>query len=279
MKQYLDLLEQSLSWDERPNRTGMNTLASFGTKMIFDLNEGFPLLTTKKLHWKSIMVELLWFIQGGTNTEYLRENGVTIWDEWADENGDLGPIYGHQWRKWRKFRGLSFRNGTGFVQANFDEIDQLQNCIDGIIKDPFGRRHIVSAWNVANLDEMALPPCHLLYQFFVSADKRYLDIQMYQRSVDIFLGLPYNIASYALLLKMVAYLTGLNPRYYHWVGGDTHLYVNHIEQAKQQLDREPKPLPYVYLLEDVDNINYFTTYDIILENYDAHPHIKAEIAV
>jgi len=279
MKQYLDLLKRSLFWEPRPDRTGTGTLSTFSADMKFDLREGFPLLTTKKLHWKSISIELLWFISGDTNTDYLLDNGVTIWNEWADENGNLGPIYGHQWRKWRKFRGLSFRNGTGIVDVNFDEIDQLQNCIDRIKNNPFDRRHIVSAWNVANLEDMALPPCHLLYQFYVSTDKRYLDIKMYQRSVDIFLGLPYNIASYSLLLKMVAQQTGLIPRYFYWTSGDTHLYINHIEQAKEQIERTPTDLPTVLLVDNVPTIDDYEFDDIILENYVAQPHIKAEISI
>lgn len=264
-QQYLDLLKKVLHTGEpRADRTGTGTLALFGGNMKFDLRDGFPLLTTKKLHWKSIVHELLWFISGSSNTKYLNDNGISIWNEWEDEHGDLGPIYGVQWRSWH---------------TNFRYIDQLSNLIDNIKNNPTSRRHIVSAWNVGELDHMALPPCHMMFQCYVY-DDRYLDLQMYQRSCDMFLGVPYNIASYSILLHMLASLTNLKPRYFNWVGGDIHIYKNHIRQVGIQLERECLPLPTVNISNrDKVGIDDFTFDDIILSNYNAHPHIRGEISI
>jgi thymidylate synthase len=231
--------------------------------MRFDLAEGFPLLTTKKLHLKSIIHELLWFLKGSTNIKYLRENGVTIWDEWADEDGELGPVYGYQWRSWPKHDGTN--------------IDQISNVIHSLRTNPDSRRHIVSAWNVGELDKMALPPCHLLFQFYVADGK--LSCQMYQRSCDIFLGVPFNIASYALLTMMIAQSAGLTPGEFIHTLGDAHIYLNHLEQVKLQLTRNPFPLPVMLLNKDIKNIFDFKYEDFKLENYQAHPHIKGRIAV
>ena len=264
MKQYLSLLQRIL--DEgtvKTDRTGVGTKSIFGHQMRFDLSEGFPLLTTKKLHLKSIIYELLWFLRGDTNIGYLKEHGVSIWDEWADEHGELGPVYGHQWRSWPDYDG-----GT---------IDQIRNVLDLIRNNPDSRRMIVSAWNVAEVERMALPPCHTMFQFYV-ADGR-LSLQLYQRSADTFLGVPFNIASYALLLLMVAQVTGLQPGSFVHTTGDTHLYLNHLEQARLQLTREPRPLPRMILNPDVRDLFGFTFEDFRLEGYDPHPHIKAEVAV
>ena len=264
MKQYLDLLRRIL--DEgavKTDRTGTGTRSIFGHQMQFDLQDGFPLLTTKKLHLRSIIHELLWFLSGDTNIRYLRDNGVTIWDEWADENGDLGPVYGHQWRSWPDYQG-----GT---------IDQIAQVIDLIRHHPDSRRMLVSAWNPAEVDQMALPPCHCLFQFYV-ADGR-LSLQLYQRSADTFLGVPFNIASYALLLLMMAQVTGLQPGRFIHTTGDTHLYLNHIEQAQLQLTREPRPLPRMILNPDVKDLFDFRYEDFQLEGYDPHPHIKAAVSV
>lgn len=264
MRQYLDLLQRIL--DEgtiKGDRTGTGTKSIFGHQMRFDLSDGFPLVTTKKLHVKSIIHELLWFLAGDTNIKYLRDNGVKIWDDWADENGDLGPVYGHQWRSWPTPDG-----GT---------VDQITNLIDAIRNNPDSRRHIVSAWNVADVDQMALPPCHCLFQFYV-ADGR-LSCQLYQRSADVFLGVPFNIASYALLLMMVAQVTELKPGDFVHTFGDAHLYLNHLDQARKQLSRDPLALPSVTLNPDIRSIFDFTFDDIALENYQAHPHIAAPIAV
>ncbi len=264
MKQYHDLLRRIIDEGvERGDRTGTGTKSVFGHQMRFDLSKGFPLMTTKKLHLRSIIHELLWFLSGDTNIEYLHRNGVTIWDEWADENGDLGPVYGHQWRSWPTPDG-----GT---------IDQISNVIDQIKKNPESRRLIVSAWNVAEVDKMALPPCHTLFQFYVADGK--LSCQLYQRSADVFLGVPFNIASYALLTMMVAQVTGLKAGEFVHTTGDTHLYLNHIEQAKLQLSRTPRPLPVMKLNESVNDIFGFKYEDFTLEGYDPYPSIKAPIAV
>lgn len=263
-QQYLDLLKYILeNGQKKEDRTGVGTLSVFGTQMRFNLQEGFPLLTTKKLHVKSIIHELLWFLKGETNIKYLKENGVTIWDEWADENGELGPVYGYQWRKWQDYNG--------------EHIDQIQNIIDEIKTNPNSRRLVVSAWNVAQLKEMRLPPCHILFQFYVLDGK--LSLQVYQRSADIFLGVPFDIASYSFLLMMVAQVTNLTPYELIYIFGDTHLYLNHIEQAKLQLTREPRPLPKVYLNPEIKNINDFKYEDFIIEGYNPHPRIKADVAV
>lgn len=263
-QQYLDLLKYILeNGQKKDDRTGVGTLSVFGTQLRFNLQEGFPLLTTKKLHVKSIIHELLWFLKGETNIKYLKENGVTIWDEWADENGELGPVYGYQWRKWQDYNG--------------GHIDQIQNIIDEIKTNPNSRRLVVSAWNVAQLKEMRLPPCHILFQFYVLDGK--LSLQVYQRSADIFLGVPFDIASYSFLLMMVAQVTNLTPYELIYIFGDTHLYLNHIEQAKLQLTREPRPLPKVYLNPEIKNINDFKYEDFIIEGYNPHPRIKADVAV
>jgi len=264
MRQYLDLLRTIRERGTRKDdRTGTGTLSVFGHQMRFDLAEGFPLLTTKKLHLRSIIHELLWFLAGDTNIEYLRRNGVTIWDEWADENGDLGPIYGAQWRKWRAADGR--------------EIDQIERALDLIRNDPDSRRIIVSAWNVGELERMALSPCHALFQFYV-ADGR-LSCQLYQRSADVFLGVPFNIASYALLTHMIAQQTDLAPGEFVWTGGDCHLYLNHLEQADLQLGREPLPLPRLTIKRRPPSIYEYRFEDFEIVGYEAHPSIKAPIAV
>lgn len=264
MKQYLDLLQTILNEGAvKTDRTGTGTKSIFGHQMRFRMADGFPLLTTKKLHLRSIIHELLWFLQGETNIKYLHDNGVTIWDEWADENGDLGPVYGHQWRSWPDYDGGA--------------IDQIANVVDLIKHHPDSRRMIVSAWNVAEVDRMALPPCHCLFQFYV-ADGR-LSLQLYQRSADTFLGVPFNIASYALLLQMMAQVTGLEAGDFIHTTGDTHLYLNHIEQAQLQLTRAPRPLPQMVLNPDVHDLFAFKYEDFKLEGYDPWPHIKAEVAV
>ena len=264
MKQYLNLLQTIL--DEgavKTDRTGTGTKSIFGHQMRFRMADGFPLLTTKKLHLRSIIHELLWFLQGDTNIKYLHDNGVSIWDEWADENGDLGPVYGHQWRSWPDYDG-----GT---------IDQIAQVVDLIKHHPDSRRMIVSAWNVAEVDRMALPPCHCLFQFYV-ADGR-LSLQLYQRSADTFLGVPFNIASYALLLQMMAQVTGLEAGDFIHTTGDTHLYLNHLDQAHLQLTRTPRPLPRMTLNPDVKDLFSFHYEDFQLEGYDPWPHIKADVAV
>lgn len=264
MKQYLKLLDRILTEGvQKGDRTGTGTLSVFGHQMRFDLTDGFPLLTTKKLHLKSIIYELLWFLRGDTNIHYLKEHGVRIWDEWADANGELGPVYGHQWRSWPNYRG-----GT---------IDQITNVVNQIKKRPDSRRLIVSAWNVAEVDEMALPPCHTMFQFYVAEGK--LSLQLYQRSADTFLGVPFNIASYALLLLMMAQVTGLQPGTFVHTTGDTHLYLNHIDQARLQLTRTPRPLPQMKINPNVKSIFDFQYDDFELENYNPWPHIKADVSV
>lgn len=260
MQTYLQLLQDILDRGEkREDRTGTGTLSLFGYQMRFNLADGFPVLTTKKLHLRSIIHELLWFLKGETNIKYLHENKVTIWDEWADANGELGPVYGKQWRNW---------NG----------IDQITKLIDGIKTKPHSRRHIVSAWNVSEIEKMKLPPCHALFQFYVHTDGR-LSCQLYQRSADVFLGVPFNIASYALLTMMVAQVTGLKPGDFVHTFGDAHLYLNHVEQAREQLSRTPRALPTMKLNPAVKSIFDFKFDDFTLENYNPHPAIKAPIAV
>lgn len=264
MQQYLDLLDHVLkNGVKKSDRTGTGTFSIFGHQMRFDLAEGFPLLTTKKLHLKSIIVELLWFLRGDTNVRYLKDNGVSIWDEWADENGDLGPVYGHQWRSWPTPDG--------------GKVDQIANVIAAIKKNPDSRRHVVSAWNPGEVDEMALPPCHCLFQFYVADGK--LSCQLYQRSADIFLGVPFNIASYALLTMMVAQVTGLKPGTFVHTFGDAHIYTNHVEQAHTQLARAPRALPTMTLNPAIQDIFAFSPGDFTLSNYDPHPHIAAKVAV
>ena len=264
MIQYLSLLNTILSQGvEKTDRTGTGTKSIFGYQMRFDMADGFPLLTTKKLHLKSIIYELLWFLKGDTNVKYLQEHGVRIWNEWADENGDLGPVYGHQWRSWPDYNG-----GT---------IDQIQNVLDMIKNHPDSRRMVVSAWNPAEVDKMALPPCHCLFQFYVADGK--LSLQLYQRSADVFLGVPFNIASYALLLQMMAQVTGLKPGEFVHTTGDTHLYLNHQRQAWQQLSRSPRSLPKMVLNPDVKDLFSFRYEDFKLEGYDPHPHISAQVSV
>jgi len=264
MKQYLDLLDHVISTGvEKEDRTGTGTISVFGYQMRFNLEEGFPLLTTKKLHLKSIIHELLWFISGETNIKYLTDNGVKIWNEWADDDGNLGPVYGSQWRSWPAVDGR--------------KIDQLTNVIDSIVKSPDSRRHIVSAWNVGELDKMALPPCHILFQFYVAGGN--LSCQLYQRSADIFIGVPFNIASYALLTLMVAQVTGLKPGEFVHTFGDAHIYLNHIEQVKLQLTRKPYKLPVMEINPEIKDILQFRSGDFSLIDYISHPHIKGDISV
>jgi thymidylate synthase len=264
VKPYLDLMRHVLE-NGRPkaDRTGTGTYSVFGYQMRLDLSEGFPLLTTKKLHLKSIIHELLWFLRGDTNIQYLRENGVRIWDEWADEKGNLGPIYGAQWRSWRGADGRT--------------VDQIGRVVEGIKSNPDSRRHIVSAWNATEIEQMALPPCHILFQFYVVDGK--LSCQLYQRSADIFLGVPFNIASYALLTMMVAQVCGLRVGDFVHTFGDAHLYTNHLEQARLQLTRQPYPLPHMRLNPAVASLFDFKYEDFDLQGYQAHPHIKAEVAI
>jgi thymidylate synthase len=264
MKQYLDLMRHVMdNGANKGDRTGTGTKSVFGHQMRFDLGAGFPLVTTKKLHLKSIIYELLWFLKGDTNTGYLNENGVSIWDEWADETGDLGPVYGAQWRSWPTPDGR--------------HVDQISQLIEDIRTNPNSRRLIVSAWNVADLDRMALPPCHCLFQFYVADGK--LSCQLYQRSADIFLGVPFNIASYALLTMMVAQVTDLQPGDFIHTFGDAHLYANHMEQAAEQLSREPCPLPEMLINPEVDDLFGFSFEDFVLQNYQPHAHISAPVAV
>ncbi len=264
MKQYIDLCKLVLEeGTQKGDRTGTGTISYFGHQMRFDLSKGFPMLTTKKLHLKSIIHELLWFLKGSTNVAYLQENGVRIWNEWAKENGELGPIYGYQWRSW--------------PGKNEIHHDQIARVITDIKKAPDSRRHIVSAWNVGQIDEMALPPCHILFQFYVADGK--LSCQLYQRSADLFLGVPFNIASYALLTLMVAQVTGLKPGVFVHTLGDVHIYNNHIDQVKLQITREPKSLPQMAINPDVKSIDDFKYEDFQLLNYESHPHIKGDISV
>ncbi|HRH74237.1 MAG TPA: thymidylate synthase [Zoogloea sp.] len=264
MRQYLELMRHVAERGHRKDdRTGTGTLSVFGWQMRFDLAEGFPLLTTKKLHTRSIIHELLWFLRGETNIKYLKDNKVSIWDEWADENGELGPVYGKQWRRWETADGRS--------------IDQIAQLIEALKRNPDSRRHIVSAWNPGEIEGMALPPCHALFQFYVAGGK--LSCQLYQRSADIFLGVPFNIASYALFTMMVAQVCGYEPGDFVWTGGDCHLYVNHLEQTRLQLSREPRALPTMRINPDVKDIFAFTIDDFTLEGYDPHPHIAAPVAV
>lgn len=264
MKQYIDLLNHILeNGNYKQDRTGTGIYSVFGYQVFFDLEKGFPLLTTKKLHLKSIIYELLWFIKGDTNIKYLTDNGVRIWNEWADENGDLGPIYGYQWRSWTNKNGKT--------------IDQLKDVINQIKTNPDSRRLLVSAWNVGDLDEMRLPPCHILYQFYVHNGE--LSCQLYQRSADAFLGVPFNIASYSLLTMMIAQVCGLKPKHFIHTFGDLHLYANHIEQAKLQIQRKPYPLPKMEINPNVKSIDDFRFSDFTLGDYEAHPHIKAIVAV
>lgn len=264
MEQYHKLLQHILdNGAEKQDRTGTGTISVFGYQMRFDLSEGFPVVTTKKLHLRSIIHELLWFINGDTNIKYLKDNKVSIWDEWADENGDLGPVYGHQWRHWPDGKG--------------GEIDQIANLVHNLKNNPDSRRHIVSAWNVADVENMALPPCHTLFQFYVANGK--LSCQLYQRSADTFLGVPFNIASYALFTMMLAQVCDLEPGEFVHTFGDAHLYSNHIEQARLQLTRECRPLPTMKINPEVKDIFKFKYEDFELVNYDPHPHIKAAVAV
>ena len=264
MKQYLDLLDRIMKEGVvKTDRTGTGTISYFGYQMRFDLSEGFPLLTTKKVHLKSIIYELLWFLNGDTNIKYLQDHGVRIWNEWADENGDLGPVYGYQWRHWRTPDGM--------------EVDQIANLINALKKNPDSRRHIVSAWNPADVDQMALPPCHTMFQFYVSEGK--LSCQLYQRSGDTFLGVPFNIASYALLTMMIAQVCGYKPGVFVHTLGDAHIYLNHLEQVHTQLQRTPYPLPTMRINPDVKDIFSFQYEDFTLENYQCHPTIKGVISV
>jgi thymidylate synthase len=263
MQQYLNLLDQILkNGTRKSDRTGTGTLSTFGYQMRFDLSKGFPVLTTKKLHLKSIIYELLWFLKGDTNIKFLNQYGVSIWDEWADAEGDLGPVYGRQWRNW---------------QAGEETIDQVSEVIRLIKTNPDSRRMIISAWNVGELEKMALPPCHVLFQFYVTGDK--LSCQLYQRSADVFLGVPFNIASYALLTLMIAQVSGLQPGEFIHTFGDAHLYLNHLDQAKLQLTRAPMPLPQMIINPEIKDIFGFSFEDFQLVNYDPHPHIKAKVAV
>ena len=264
MKQYHKLLQHLLdNGVKKEDRTGTGTYSVFGHQMRFNLAEGFPLMTTKKLHTRSIFHELLWFLKGDTNISYLKENGVSIWDEWADENGNLGPVYGYQWRSWPNPDGSS--------------TDQIVNLVNGLKNNPNSRRHIVSAWNPSFIEDMALPPCHCLFQFYVAEGK--LSCQLYQRSCDTFLGVPFNIASYALLVHMIAQVCDLEVGDFVWTGGDVHLYSNHVDQAKLQLTREHRTLPTLKLNPNVKDLFAFTMDDISIENYDPHPHIKAAVAI
>jgi thymidylate synthase len=263
MRQYLDLMDHVLkNGSKKEDRTGTGTISIFGYQMRFNLQEGFPLLTTKKLHLRSIIHELLWFLKGETNIKYLKDNGVSIWDEWADENGELGPVYGSQWRSWK---------------AEGKTIDQISQVIHQIKNNPDSRRIIVSAWNVGEIEKMALPPCHLMFQFYVADGK--LSCQLYQRSADIFIGVPFNIASYAILTLMIAQVCNLKPGDFVHTFGDAHLYLNHIDQTKLQLSREPRALPQMKINPEVKDIFSFKFEDFKLENYDPHPHIKAPVAV
>lgn len=261
-----------------PDRTGTGTRSIFGHQMRFDLQDGFPLLTTKKLHWKSIAYELFWFLRGETNARWLQERRITIWDEWTRTDGELGPIYGKQWRAWEKRPEFQGVDEFGVPHFETEVIDQIAQVIEQIKTNPHSRRHIVSAWNVAQIEDMALPPCHLLFQFYVNAETGTLSCQMYQRSADVFLGVPYNIASYALLVHLVAHVCGLRPGELIWIGGDCHLYLNHMDQTWLQLSRESRRLPQLEIIDRGQTIDDFQFEDLILTGYDPHPHIKAEVS-
>jgi thymidylate synthase len=288
MQAYLDLAKDILeNGYERKDRTGVGTIGVFGRQLRFDLSKGFPLLTTKKLHLKSIIHELLWIISGATNIQYLKDNGVRIWDEWADKNGDLGPVYGHQWRNFgggqkviiNKTRSVGASTGIGdAIFVNSAGVDQLAKLIDGLKNNPDSRRHIINAWNPEDIDKMALPPCHAFVQFNVRKGK-FLDCQLYQRSADYFLGVPFNIASYSLLTMMIAQVVGLEPGEFVHTFGDVHIYKNHIDKIKQQIERDPKPLPRIKINTNVKNIEDFKYEDFELVDYNPHPAIRAEVAV
>jgi thymidylate synthase len=273
MKQYLDLISDIVIYgDPKSDRTGTGTMSVFGRQLRFNLADGFPLVTTKKVHFKSVVAELLWMLSGSTNVRDLQELGCTIWDEWADANGDLGPVYGAQWRSWRQFE----MDGR-YVSSNIETIDQIANVVESIRTTPDSRRHVVSAWNVADLPDMALSPCHCLFQFYVANGR--LSCQLYQRSADVFLGVPFNIASYALLTHMIAQQCDLEVGEFIWTGGDTHLYRNHFDQAAEQLSRNPKPLPTIRFARRPDSIFDYAPEDIVLDGYVSHPAIKAPVAV
>jgi thymidylate synthase len=277
MVQYHHLLRMLLEHGVyKGDRTGIGTLSLFGHQMRFDLNQGFPLVSTKKMYWKAVVAELLWFLKGSTNIQFLTENGVHIWDEWADANGDLGPVYGRQWRSWNAGE-VEVETGIGMLPEN-RTIDQIAWVINEIRKNPNSRRLLVSAWNVGELDQMALHPCHVLFQFYVSRDRK-LSCQLYQRSADVFLGVPFNIASYALLTHMIANICSLEVGEFIWTGGDVHLYTNHIEQANEQLTREYRPLPTLVVNPFIEEIDQYGFADIELQGYDPHPAIKAPVAV
>lgn len=278
MRQYLDLLSFILeNGIEKEDRTGTGTISHFGYQMRFDLREGFPLVTTKKIHFKSVVHELLWFISGDTNVKYLQDNGVRIWNEWSDDNGDLGPIYGHQWRNWGPCVDFVRPDNEEDLKANLFHFDQLAYTIDQIQRNPNSRRHLVTAWNPVDIPQMGLPPCHAFFQFYVANGQ--LSCQLYQRSADVFLGVPFNIASYALLTHMVAQVCNLEVGHFVHTFGDVHIYNNHIDQVKLQLSREPKPLPRLALNPEVKSIDDFRFEDIKLVDYEHHPHIKGEISV
>jgi len=278
MKTYLGMMEDILkNGSERKDRTGTGTLSKFGYQLRFDMNDGFPLITTKKIHWKSVAHELLWFISGSTNIKYLKDNGVKIWDEWANKNGELGPVYGKQWRAATILEPYSSLYPEITDCTGGDSVDQLGNVIEQIKEDPTSRRLIVDSWNLTDLPKMALPPCHCFFQFYVNDGD--LSLQLYQRSADVFLGVPFNIASYSLLLHMVAQVTGTRPAEFIWTSGDTHLYKNHTDQCREQLSRKTKPLPQIKLNSGITNINDFKFKDIELVGYTSHPAIKGPVAI